>query len=149
MPKKSVQGLAWYNLLSNPAYVRDFNYISVATPDREDYIVDGDSDEGNDCEQSDMVSILINLAYVRHAVAESFKFEAGYSKNFGMAMKKANTVKLTAEPTKVFEELADLDGYKPPELEADKANEADETAADNLDETAVVGADETAKDKTE
>ena len=43
-------------------------------PIREDLIVDGDDDEGNDCEQSDVVSILINLAYVRQTVAKSFQF---------------------------------------------------------------------------
>ena len=50
IPKKSVQGLAWYNLLANPRYVRDFNYISVSFQNREKYIVDDDSNEENDCE---------------------------------------------------------------------------------------------------
>ena len=96
MPKKPVQGLAWYNLLSNPVYVQDFSYISVSTPNRENYIVDDDSDEDNDCEQSDMVNILVNLAYVRQMVAEKFEFKAGYSKEFGKDMKRAATVHLSA-----------------------------------------------------
>lgn len=52
-------------MLANPSYSKAFNYITVSVEDREDYIVDGDDDEGNDCEQCDMVSILINLAYVK------------------------------------------------------------------------------------
>ena len=93
VPKKAIHGLAWYNILCNPAYVQAFNYISVATPNRANLIVDDDSDEENDCEQSDMVCILINLAYVRQAVAKQFRFEAGYSKSFGEEMKRAASLK--------------------------------------------------------
>ena len=50
VPKKPIVGLPWYNLLSNPAYVTDFGYISVSMPNRDDLIVDDDSDEDNDCE---------------------------------------------------------------------------------------------------
>jgi len=89
VPKKPIQGIAWYNLLANPTYVRDFNYITVSIEDREDYIVDGDSDEGNDCEQSDMVNILINLAYVKQEVARTFEFKPGYSRDFGHAIDEA------------------------------------------------------------
>jgi len=89
LPKKPISGIAWYNLLANPAYVRGFNYISVDVENREDLIVDGDSEEGNDCEQSDMVSILINLAYVKQDAARSFLFGPGYSKTFGEAVKSA------------------------------------------------------------
>ena len=64
VPKKPMQGIPWYNILSNPIYCRDFSYISVDMPDRNDYIVDDDDDEDNDMEQSDMVSILINLPYM-------------------------------------------------------------------------------------
>ena len=48
--KKPISGIAWYNILANPYYIKDFNYISVDVPCREDLIVDGDDDEGNDCE---------------------------------------------------------------------------------------------------
>lgn len=64
VPKKPMQGIPWYNILSNPMYCRDFSYITVNTPDRNDYIVDDDDDEGNDMEQSDMVALMINLAYM-------------------------------------------------------------------------------------
>ena len=36
-----------------------------------------------------MVSILINLAYVRRTVAKEFEFALGYSKSFGPAMERA------------------------------------------------------------
>lgn len=64
-----MQGDPWYNLLSDSIYCRDFNYITVNTPDRNDYIVDDDNNEDNDMEQSDMVAILINLAYLNKEVA--------------------------------------------------------------------------------
>jgi len=92
VPKTPVQGIAWYNLLANPAYVRAFNYYTVSLEDRSDFIVDDDSDEENDCEQSDMVSILLNLAYVKQEVARTFKFGPGYSKTFGDEVSKANQV---------------------------------------------------------
>ena len=50
LAKKPIQGVAWYTLLANPAYVRSFSYIQVNVPNRDNLIVDGDSDEGNDCE---------------------------------------------------------------------------------------------------
>ena len=82
-PKKAIQGLAWYNLLANPYYTRAFNYITVSVDKREKYIVDDDSNEDNDCEQSDMVSIMINLAYLKQEVAEKFKFHQGFSLMLG------------------------------------------------------------------
>lgn len=50
VPKKPVQGIAWYALMANPVYVRAFNYIEIDVPNRENLIVDGDDNEGNDCE---------------------------------------------------------------------------------------------------
>ena len=51
-------------------------------------IVDRDDNEGNDCEQSDMVAILVNLAYVRQNVAGNFRFAPGYSESFVAGMKQ-------------------------------------------------------------
>ena len=51
----------------------------MALPDREDYIIDDDSDEGNDCEQSDIVSIMLNLAYLKQEYAEKISFAKGFS----------------------------------------------------------------------
>ena len=55
LARKPINGVAWYNLLANPYYSRQFNFIEVNVPDRSALIVDGDEDDSNDCEQSDMV----------------------------------------------------------------------------------------------
>ena len=51
---KYIRGVAWYQILANPVYARDFCFIEAYVPNRSDYIVDGDDIEENDCEQSDM-----------------------------------------------------------------------------------------------
>jgi len=89
LAKKPITGIAWYNILANPRYVREFNYIPIDVEDRDNLIVDGDANEGNDCEQSDMVSILINLAYVNTETAKNFKFAPGFSTTF-LESQKAN-----------------------------------------------------------
>lgn len=80
--KKPVRGVAWYNLLANPRYCTMFNYIEAGAANRSDLIVDGDSDEENDCEQSDMVKILINMAYAPKGVVEKYTFGNGISVKF-------------------------------------------------------------------
>ncbi len=45
---KPLQGIHSYDILANPAYSESFNYVSVSVPDRNIYIIDGDSDEEND-----------------------------------------------------------------------------------------------------
>lgn len=55
-------------------------------PDRDTLIKDDDDDEGNDCEQSDIVSIVLNMSYVPEEVLEVFKFETGFHKKFKPAM---------------------------------------------------------------
>ena len=69
-------------MLANPIYARKFNFIEVNVPNREDLIVDGDDDEDNDCEQSDMVQILLNIAFAPKDVVKKFKFGPGISKDF-------------------------------------------------------------------
>jgi hypothetical protein len=51
-------------------------------PDRNQLIKDDDDDDENDCEQSDLVSILLNMAYIPEEVMEKFKFENGFNKTF-------------------------------------------------------------------
>ena len=86
LAKKPINGVAWYNILANPHYARMFNFIEVNVPSREDLIVDGDSDEGNDCEQSDMVQVLLNIAFAPRAVVKDFVFGPGISTTFKEAM---------------------------------------------------------------
>jgi len=38
--------------------------VSAAQEDREKFIIDGDNEEGNDCAQSDLVRVALNLAFV-------------------------------------------------------------------------------------
>lgn len=81
LAKKPIQGIHWYSLLANPTYVQQFAYISVNTPSRENLIVDDDDDEGNDCEQSDMVNIILNMGFIRDSVVRECVFGAGISKS--------------------------------------------------------------------
>jgi len=78
--KKPIQGIHWYNLLSNPRYVQDFAYIPVDTPNRDEMIVDDDDNEDNDCEQSDMVQLILNMAYIEDSLVKDLTFGAGISK---------------------------------------------------------------------
>ena len=51
MPKKAIQGTPWYNILSNPQYAEDFNYIGAFVDEREKLIKDGVTGrEGSDGE---------------------------------------------------------------------------------------------------
>ena len=72
--------------MANPLYYRDFQYICCDVPDRDTLIKDDDDDEGNDCEQSDIVSITLNMAYVPDEVLEEFRFESGFHKKFKPSM---------------------------------------------------------------
>ena len=85
-PKKAIQGVPYYIILANPLYYRDFYYICCDVPDRDGLIKDDDDDEGNDCEQSDIVSICLNMAYIPDEVLKQFKFESGFHKKFKPAM---------------------------------------------------------------
>ena len=88
MPKKSIQGTPWYQILSNMQYADDFYYIGAFVDEREKLIKDGDMEEGNDCEQSDIVMILLNLSCVPDEIAQRFDFKAGFQEEFLGNMKK-------------------------------------------------------------
>jgi len=92
-PKKSIQGIPYYIILANPLYFRDFQYICCDVPDRNTLIKDDDEDEGNDCEQSDIVSIMLNLAFIPEMVTAKFQFKQGFSKEFKPAMEAAKVGK--------------------------------------------------------
>lgn len=49
-------------------------------PDRNTLIKDDDDDEDNDCEQSDLVSLILNLAYIPEEVMGNFNFVTGFNK---------------------------------------------------------------------
>jgi hypothetical protein len=80
MPIKPLRGVAWYNPLANPTYSRLFNYIECNLPiPRSDLIQDGDDIEGNDCEQSDIVSLALNMAFAPRKIMKSMIFGPGVS----------------------------------------------------------------------
>jgi len=87
---KTLQGVHSYDILANPLYLDDFQYVTAAEDDRAEMIIDDDDDEGNDAAQSDLVRISLNLAFMNEEQARNFKFD----KN---AMKSAiDTVKPTS-----------------------------------------------------
>jgi hypothetical protein len=61
---KTLQGVHSYDILANPLYLDDFQYVTAAEDDRDEMIIDDDSDEGNDAAQSDLVRVCLNLAYM-------------------------------------------------------------------------------------
>lgn len=44
LPKKAIQGTPWYQILANPIYESDFNYIGSFVKEREKLIEDGAKD---------------------------------------------------------------------------------------------------------
>ena len=64
-----------YDILANPLYLDDFQYVTAAEDDRDEMIIDDDDDEGNDAAQSDMVRICLNLAYLTEKEATLFSFD--------------------------------------------------------------------------
>lgn len=70
-----------YDILRNPSYYQAFQYFSADLPDRQDYIIDGDDLEDNDCAQSDMVRIILNLAFLTKEEVKNIDFSpSGISK---------------------------------------------------------------------
>lgn len=72
---KTLQGVHSYDILANPLYLDDFQYVTAAEDDRNDMIIDDDDDEGNDAAQSDFVRVALNLAYLTEDQARQFKFD--------------------------------------------------------------------------
>lgn len=92
--KKTIQGVPYYMILSNPLYVRDFQYLPADLgADRADLVMDDDDDEGNDCEQSDMVTLLLNIAFIPEEVAARFSFKKGFNASIKGAWLAAKAAK--------------------------------------------------------
>lgn len=83
--KRTLQGCHSYDILANPLYFDDFQYVSASVENRENYIIDDDVEEGNDAMQSDLVRIALNLAYMKEEDALNFTF------NQSDAAKKAHS----------------------------------------------------------
>jgi hypothetical protein len=95
-PKKCIQGTPWYQILSNPKYSNQFNYIGCFVGERHKLIEDGSFDEQENGktiysdemirhrgEQSDLIMILLNLAFIPDDVIRKLEsFKAGWGLNF-------------------------------------------------------------------
>ena len=69
MPREKKRGRLFnthsYDILANPNYIRDFQYVSSAVGSKRNMmIIDSDSDDANDSAQSDFVRICVNLAFL-------------------------------------------------------------------------------------
>ena len=49
-----MMGTPWYQILSNPTYAQDFNYIGAHISEREKLIEDGWEDENDDINTTEM-----------------------------------------------------------------------------------------------
>jgi len=83
----TMKGTHTYDILANPLYLDDFQYFTAADDDREKYIIDDDSDEDNDNAQSDLVRMVLNLAFMTEEQAKNFSFDKGA---YSAAVKAAN-----------------------------------------------------------
>jgi len=70
--RKTLQGVHSYDILANPLYFDDFQYISASREDRDKLIIDGDNEEGNDSAVVDLIRVALNLAYLTENEARSF-----------------------------------------------------------------------------
>jgi len=74
-------GAHCYDILASEQYAKDFQYYSPALgEERNSYIKDDDEDEDNDMMQSDIVKIILNLAYMPISIAKSFTFDKDFYK---------------------------------------------------------------------
>jgi hypothetical protein len=81
MGKSHMVGVHCYDILANPLYLDDFQYFSPSMDNRADYIIDDDEDEGNDQAQSDLVKMILNLAFLTEEKAKLFTFDKNTYKN--------------------------------------------------------------------
>jgi len=87
VPELPIQGTPWYQLLSNKIYSTQFHYIGAFVGERDKLIEDGFADHSDPAmqkhvrmEQSDMVVVLLNLAYIPDKIilSEKFNFNPGW-----------------------------------------------------------------------
>lgn len=87
MPKRAVTRTPWYGILNNLVYSEAFYYFGANINEREKLIKPHDEDfEGNVCEQSDIVNILLNLGSIPDEVARRFDFAPGFQEGFKRSM---------------------------------------------------------------
>lgn len=72
MTKKgsTLMGIHTYDILANPFYVDQFEYISPVIANRKVVINDGDDDESNDLYQQNVIKMALSIAYYNQQEAE-------------------------------------------------------------------------------
>ena len=79
---KTLQGTHSFDILANPLYLDDFQYVECSQgADRPNMIIDDDNNEGNDDAQSDLVRVALNLAYLNQGAAKTFEFNKNWLTN--------------------------------------------------------------------
>lgn len=68
-------GAHTYDILANPHYLDDFQYIAMSVENRENFIIDSDSDETNDDAQSNLTRVALNLGYMTEKNARAVIFD--------------------------------------------------------------------------
>lgn len=81
-PEKSIQGTPWYAIMCNPVYVEGFAWLGPHVKDRGLYIKDCDDDPDNNHQQSDVVSVLMNLGSIPDFVASKINLGATFATDF-------------------------------------------------------------------
>ena len=71
---KTLQSCHSYDILANPLYLEDFQYVTAALDDRAEMIIDDYEGKVKNATQSDLVRISLNLAYMHEDEARNFKF---------------------------------------------------------------------------
>lgn len=100
VPKKAMQGSPWYQILSNPKYSNLFYYVGAFLEEREKIIEDGfeaaskeqrhnDTDDRIKCEQSDMIMILLNLAFIPDHIVQKQDIFEDFTPGWGLRLKDA------------------------------------------------------------
>ena len=87
---KKLQGVHSYDILANPLYYDDFQYVPAAQENRTEMIIDEDSDSENDVAQSDLVRIGLNLAFMTVDKANKFEFNKDWLTDIVQKNKNAN-----------------------------------------------------------
>lgn len=72
-----ISGCFSYDILANPYYQQQFAYLPAMLPERKQLVIDGDYDESNNDMQSNMVRMILNLAYMDRKTQKSFKIDKG------------------------------------------------------------------------
>lgn len=77
MEQAKISGCFSYDILANGTYQQQFAYLPATVPDRQKLIIDGDYDESNNDMQSNMVRMILSLAYMDRKTQKTFKIDKG------------------------------------------------------------------------